>query len=115
MRYGIKLLYIGMLKYGFNNGGQVNITGLIDYVLKQKLELDDAPTMDVNHNYVVGGDEWFWELEWRHQSRCLVVYFDKCGCHFQRLYDEENIAGKNEGLINKYEDFLEHFMWLSGL
>jgi hypothetical protein len=113
MRREFELIYIGMLKYGFISNSHANIAGLINYVLRNAFDLEEQPIIEVNRNYVVGGDEWFWELEWKSCGKCLVIYFDRAGCHYQRIYDAESISGRDQGIIHKQEEFLEHFRWLS--
>ena len=119
MRQEIKLIYVGILKFGFSNSEKISIVGLIDYIINHGLRLEEDPDISLNKSYVLNSDEWFWELEWNNDlisgHRCLVVYFDDEGCHYQRfsrcLEQEEPIV---EGLLDKYDDFLGHFLWLSG-
>lgn len=115
-----KLIYIGILKFGFKYDKKISIVGLINYIRENNLDLEESPEISVNRNYAHNGDEWFWELEWWNLldngvHRCLVVYFDKCGCHYIRFFDTTGPGGYEEcGNIIKYDEFLEQFRWLSG-
>lgn len=115
MRKEFKLIYVGLLKFGFKSKGEITILGLIDYIEQNKLTLDECPEIHVNRNYIPKSDEWFWILEWCSElingKRELIVYFDKFGCHYKKY---SNINSIEEGILNKYEEFLEQFIWLSG-
>ena len=114
MSPAIRLIYLGILKFGFKDDRRVSIVGLIDYMLKNKLELEEEPTISINRTYTVKSDEVFWELEWHNSDsgdqRYLVVYFDSKGCHYQRFFT----TGSIEGDIQRYEEFMEQYKWLAG-
>jgi hypothetical protein len=115
MRQEIKLIYVGILKFGFSSSENISIVGLINYIITNDLRLEEEPDFSLNKAYVLKSDEWFWELEWNNElisgPRCLVVWFDRDGCHFQRF---SKPADDIQGTLVKYEDFLEQFKWLSG-
>lgn len=117
MKQEFKLIYFGFLKFGFKLNSKVNIIGLIDFIKKNNLKLEEEPNITVNKNYIFGSDDWFWELEWFneifYERKCLVVYFDKDGCYFQRLVGVGLIL-ESSGIIKQYDEFLKQFKWLSG-
>ena len=119
MKQEIKLIYTGILQFGFNNKDQISIIGLIDYILRNGLKTDEEPEINLNKSYIFNEDQWFWEIEWNNdlisERRCLVVWFDKEGCHFQKFSRASNESPPFiEGVITKYDDFLNHFKWLDG-
>jgi hypothetical protein len=114
MRQEFKLIYIGILKFGFMSKGSVSIVGLIDYIARNKLKFDDEPSVHVNRTYLPKSDDWFWEIEmWNKSSpemKCLVVFFDKYGCHYHQYFD---VNQDKKGLINSYEDFMDQYRQLN--
>ena len=111
MNQELKLIYIGILKFGFKDTGKVSVIGLLDYIKKNDLFFDPDPIISVNRSYAPKTEDWFWEMEmWNRQSlagRCLKIYFDSNGCHYEKYNDIDH-----DGLIEKYEDFMEKYKWL---
>lgn len=116
----IQLIYVGILKYGFKSRGDISVIGLLNFIEKHNLFLKEMPYVSVNREYILRGDDYFWELEWWNSEspfeyRCLLVFFDKNGCHYQRIVDFYNKDVKDfDGDITNYSDFLNHFRWLEG-
>ena len=118
MNQAIKLIYVGILKFGFKDSGGMSIVGLVDYMLKNNLALDEEPTISINRTYTSNSGEYFWELEWHNDNikdqRYLVVYFDQYGCHFQRFFDQSRSpGGLIEGDLMQYSEFMEQYRWLA--
>jgi hypothetical protein len=119
MRQEFKLIYTGVLKFGFKNNVEVSIVGLIDFIIKNNLRFDEEPVVHINHHYVAKMDDWFWEIEiWNRESvecKCLVVYFDDIGCHYYKYFGAGVDPYQNElkGEIRKYSDFLTQCKWLA--
>ena len=118
MRQEYKLIYIGILKFGFKSADKVSIVGLLDYIERNDLKLDEEPIAHVNKSYIPKTDDWFWEIEmWSRsgpESRCLVVYFDELGCHYHRYFGFGPDVFQNDqpGDIVQYEGFLDQYKWL---
>jgi hypothetical protein len=111
MRQQYKLIYVGILKFGFKNESGVSILGLLDFITSNNMKLEQEPVVSVNREYC-GEDDYFWDLEWWNGDKCLVVFFDKSGCQYQTITCTEDVV--DSGDIDSYSDFTKLFRWLSG-
>lgn len=110
MRPQYKLIYIGILKFGFKNKSGISILGLLEFIKANNMVLDQEPKVSVNREYSGDGD-YFWDLEWWNGDRCLVVFFDQNGCQYQTITCPDDIVSCGD--INSYLDFTGLYKWLS--
>jgi hypothetical protein len=111
MRQQYKLIYIGILKFGFSSKNEISVLGLVDFIDENRMELDQEPRVSINREYSGADDDYFWDLEWWNGSRCLVVYFDRNGCHYQTITCPDNTVMC--GRLEAYSDFTSLYKWLS--